>query len=152
MKKLFLLSIVIFLSTTAFAQQPETDAIKQTINTLFNAMRRGDSTLLRSTFSKGMILQSISNDKDGKAILSTENMNDFVKAIGTPHAAVYDERIVYDAIKIDGSLASVWTPYKFYLGDQFSHCGVDVFQLMKTADGWKVIYIVDTRRMGNCVE
>jgi hypothetical protein len=152
MKKLLILILVIFLSSKLFAQQTEADAIKQTINTLFNAMRKGDSTLLRSAFSKGMILQSISNDKDGKAILSTENVNDFIKAIGTPHAAVYDERIVYDAIKIDGSLASVWTPYKFYLGDQFSHCGVDVFQLMKTADGWKVIYIVDTRRKGDCVE
>ena len=152
MKKLMLINLLLVLSANVFAQQTEADAIKQTINTLFNAMRKGDSTLLRSTFSKGMILQSISNDKEGKAILSTENVNDFVKAIGTPHAAVYDERIVYDAIKIDGSLASVWTPYKFYLGDQFSHCGVDVFQLMKTSDGWKVIYIVDTRRKDNCVE
>jgi hypothetical protein len=49
-------------------------------------------------------------------------------------------------------MASVWAPYKFYLGDKFSHCGVDVFQLMKTGDGWKIIYIVDTRRKGDCVE
>ena len=133
-----------------FAQQTATDSVKQTINILFDAMRKGDSTLLRSTFSKDMILQSVSNDKDGKAIISTENIGDFAKAIGTPHASVYDERIVFDAIKIDGGLASVWAPYKFYLGDKFSHCGVDVFQLMKTAAGWKVIYIVDTRRKGNC--
>jgi hypothetical protein len=151
MKKILFIGALLILSASSFAQQTDTLAVKQTINTLFNAMRKGDSTLLRSVFSKDMILQSVSNTKDGKAILSTENANDFVKAIGTPHAPVYDERIVFDGIKIDADLASVWAPYKFYLGDKFSHCGVDVFQLMKTADGWKIIYIVDTRRKDNCI-
>eukprot|EP01037_Dinobryon_pediforme_P016381 gene16381-16559_t len=98
-----------------------------------------------------MILQSISTGKDGKATLSIEKASDFVKAIGTPHQQVYDERIVFGDIKIDGDLASVWAPYQFYLGDKFSHCGVDVFSLLKTAEGWKIIYIVDTRRKDNCI-
>jgi len=51
---------------------------------------------------------------------------DLVKAIGTPHAAVYDERVVYDGIKIDATLPAVWRLQIFYLGDQFSHCGVNV--------------------------
>ena len=152
MRKILLTLIFTIGSLMAYSQSDETAAIKQTVNTLFDAMRKGDSTLLRSVFSKDMILQSISNDKDGKAVLSTEKADGFVKAIGAPHAAMYDERIVFNAIKIDGPLASVWAPYKFYLGDKFSHCGVDVFQLMKTADGWKIIYIVDTRRKDDCVE
>lgn len=137
---------------TAYCQQTEIDAVKKTVNTMFDAMRKGDSTLLKSVFAKEMILQSVSNNKEGKAVLSTEKADGFVKAIGTPHSAVYDERITFGDIKIDGDLASVWAPYKFYLGDKFSHCGVDVFQLMKTAEGWKIIYIVDTRRKDNCVE
>jgi hypothetical protein len=152
MRKILLTLIFTTGSLMAYCQSDQTAAIKQTVNTLFDAMRKGDSTLLRSVFSKDMILQSIANDKDGKAILSTEKADGFVKAIGAPHTAMYDERIVFDAIKIDGDLASVWAPYKFYLGDKFSHCGVDVFQLMKTAYGWKIIYIVDTRRKDNCVE
>ena len=150
MKKAVFIAFLAIASTPLFAQQSATDSVKQTINTMFDAMRKGDSTLLNSTFAKGMILQSVSNDKSGKAVLSTENAGEFAKVIGAPHNQVYDERIVFDAVKIDGSLASVWAPYKFYLGNQFSHCGVDVFQLMKTADGWKIIYIVDTRRRGNC--
>ena len=140
------------ISAGLFAQQSATDGVKQAVNTMFDAMRKGDSTLLKSVFSKEMILQSVSNDKSGKAILSVDKADDFAKAIGTPHASVYDERIAFGDIKIDGDLASVWAPYKFYLGDKFSHCGVDVFQLMKTADGWKIIYIVDTRRKDNCIE
>jgi len=152
MKNLLFLLTALLGFNTVFAQQTATDAVKQTVNTMFDAMRKGDSTLLRSTFSKDMILQSVSNSKEGKAILTTEKADAFVKAIGTPHTSVYDERITFGDVKIDGDLASVWAPYKFYLGDKFSHCGVDVFQLMKTADGWKIIYIVDTRRKDNCIE
>jgi hypothetical protein len=148
---LFSVLALMFVSSSVFAQTA-TDSIKQSINTFFNAMRKGDSTLSRSTLLKDMILQEVSNDKDGKAILTTDKADDLVKAIGTPHAAVYDERIVYDAIKIDGDLACVWAPAKFYLGDQFDHCGVDVFQLMRTADGWKVFSLVHTTRKDNCIQ
>lgn len=152
MRKILIILIFTISNITAYCQQTETDAVKKTVNTMFDAMRKGDSTLLKSVFSKDMVLQSISNNKEGKAILSTEKADGFIKAIGTPHSAVYDERITFGDIKIDGDLASVWAPYKFYLGDKFSHCGVDVFQLMKTTDGWKIIYIVDTRRKDNCAE
>jgi len=150
MKKILFIVSLLIASSHLLAQQTATDSVKQTINTLFDAMRKGDSTLLKSTLTKDMILQSVSNDKDGKATLTNESGDNFAKAIGKPHNQVYDERIVFDVVKVDGCLASVWAPYKFYLGDKFSHCGVDVFQLMKTADGWKVIYAVDTRRTGNC--
>jgi hypothetical protein len=152
MKKVVFLLSVMFISVTTFAQQSATDGIKLSINTMFDAMRKGDSTLLKSVFAKEMILQSVSTNKEGKSVISTDSANDFAKAIGTPHNMVYDERIAYGDIKIDGDLASVWAPYKFYLGDKFSHCGVDVFSLMKTAGGWKIIYIVDTRRKDNCIE
>jgi hypothetical protein len=143
--------MVLAVTQCAFAQQ-EAVAVKQAINTLFDGMRKGDSTMLRSVFSKTMVLQSISNKADGTAVLAVEKADDFVKAVGTPHKGTWDERVTFDAVKIDGDLASVWAPYKFYLNDKFSHCGVDVFQLMKTATGWKIIYIVDTGRTGNCVE
>jgi len=152
MKNLLLLVFISLLSMNAFAQQTDQDAIKQTINKMFDAMRKGDSTLLRSTFAKGIAFQGVANKKDGSVALETENADDFIKAVGTPHKAVWDERVTFKDIKVDGPLASVWAPYKFYLDDKFSHCGVDVFQLMKTKDGWKIIYIVDTRRKDNCPE
>ena len=150
MKKLLLLSLLLVISISAYCQT-ETDAVKQSINTLFTAMRKGDSAMIKTVFAKDMVLQSISTNKDGKTVIGTDSGADFAKAIGTPHNFVYDERITFDDIKIDGALASVWAPYKFYLGDKFSHCGVDVFQLMKTDSGWKIIYIVDTRRKDACI-
>jgi hypothetical protein len=132
--------------------QTDKDDIKKTITTMFDAMRKGDSTALRSTFSQGIILQTVVNKPDGTTALMNDKADGFIKTVGTPHPQVYDERITWGDIKVDGPLASVWTPYKFYLGEKFSHCGINFFQLMKTAAGWKVIYIVDTRRKDNCPE
>jgi hypothetical protein len=155
MKKAFAILAVFVLSKMSYAQNiqgtSDTAAIKQTVNTLLDAIRKNDSSLARSVLSKGMILQFLSTE-NGEAKLSTVNADELVKIIGTPDASVDDERIVYDAIKIDGGLACVWAPYKFFIGTQFNHCGVDVFQLMRSAEGWKVIYIGNTTRKNNCIE
>jgi hypothetical protein len=152
MKKLLIVLIMLTAFDRAFAQTADHDAIKKTVNTLFDAMRKNDTVLLRSTFADGMMLQTIMSKKDGNTQLGTEHPEDFIKALAKPHKDAYDERITFADIKIDGPLASVWTPYKFYIGDKFSHCGVNVFQLMKGTGGWKIIYIVDTRRKDNCIE
>jgi hypothetical protein len=150
MKKIFILGFIIFLTTELFAQPSSTAAIKQTINTMLDAMRNGDSTLLRSVLTKNMELQSAAIDTTGRVSLSTEGANGLVTLIGTPHTDVYDERIVFGGIEIDGPLASVWTPYKFYLGTTFSHCGVNFFQLARMNDGWKIIHIAYTVMKDNC--
>lgn len=150
MKQLFILSCTVFLSLALFAQEESTAAVKQTITTMMDAMRNGDSTLLRSVLAKDMVLQSIADDKTGKFVLSTKSADGLVAQIGAPHAAIYGERIVFDDIRIDGPLASACTPYKFYLGTTFSHCGVNFFQLAKTEGGWKIIHIAFTTRKDNC--
>ncbi|QIL39303.1 nuclear transport factor 2 family protein [Pedobacter sp. HDW13] len=133
----------------AFAQKDEESAIKKAVNNLFTGMKTNDSTLTRSAFATDAVMQTIVN-KDGKVNVRTESVNNFIKLIGTPHEDQYDERIVFTKILIDGPLASVWTDYKFYLGDKFSHCGVNSFQLVKGDKGWQIVYIIDTRRKDAC--
>jgi hypothetical protein len=152
MKHFWLLLITIFLlHKGVFAQkEAEETLIKQTINQLFDGMRKSDSTLLLSGFTNNAVLQTITKNKSGKVIVRTEELSNFVKSITMPHAEVYDERIVFTKILIDDNLASVWTDYKFYVGDKFSHCGVNSFQLVKVDNSWKIVYLIDTRRKDNC--
>jgi len=145
---IFALFLICF-STKSFAQNDEEGAIKKTITNLFTGMKDGDSTLTRSAFAPAAIMQTIVNKK-GKVSIHSESVNSFIKFIGTPHQEKYDERIVFTKILIDGPLASVWTDYKFYLGEKFSHCGVNSFQLVKGDQGWQIIYIIDTRRQEGC--
>jgi hypothetical protein len=148
----FLSVALIASATPALAQQTtaETAAIKQTINTFFAGMRQGDSTMVRRTLAPKAVLHSIGGKPGQPSRLEAESVNAFLKAIGSPHPDTWDERVQFERVLIDASLASVWAPYEFYLGSKLSHCGYDSFQLVKLADGWKIAYIIDTRRKDSC--
>ena len=79
-------------------------------------------------------------------------MDAWLRSIATPRPELRDERTRNEIVHIDGTLATVWAEYSFYVGPTLSHCGVDAFQLAKDADGWKIISIADTRRRAGCVE
>ena len=147
--KSFLALLTLLLSTHCFAQNEE-ENIKQTINRLFNGMRQSDTAMIRSAFASEAILQTVIKNKEGKVFIETEPLDSFVVFVSKPHNEVYDERITFDLIKIDGDLAIAWTPYKFYLGEKFSHCGVDSYQLVRINGEWKIQYLIDTRRRQHC--
>jgi len=39
---------------------------------------------------------------------------------------------------VDGPIAMVWLPYDFYVNGTWSHCGVDIFTMVKSDAGWKI--------------
>ena len=145
----WLVLILTFASLKAFSQTAE-EAVKKPIKLLFDGMRNSDSNMLKAAFTTGAILQTVVKDKDGATKVQTESAVDFIAALSKPHASICDERIRFDVIRVDSDMAIVWTPYKFYLGDQFSHCGVNSFQLVKLNNEWKIQYLIDTRRKDNC--
>lgn len=126
-------------------QESEEAAVLAVVTELWDAMRAGDSTRVRAILhpdARGFTVMM----RDGETRFMEGDPDDFVRAIGTPHDAVYDERVMNEEVRIDGSLATYWTDYEFWLGDTLSHCGVDAFQLVKTDDGWKLFVLSDTRR------
>ncbi len=149
MKKLIIVGFVLTFSMVINAQTAE-DSVKMTINHFFEGMKKSDTTLIRTTLTEGVIFQTITRKKDGNLMVKTENVNEFLTFIANPQKDVADERITFESIKIDGALASVWTPYKFYSGEKFSHCGANSFQLVKVDGAWKIQYIIDTRRRQGC--
>ena len=144
-----LLPLVLICCCSLQAQDSEAMAIAP-IQQFFDGMRTSDTSLIKQTLYPGVVLKTVAGTKEGTFELKDGNMDDFLNAVGTPHDKVFDERILSYDVKIDGPMASVWTPYRFYLGEEFSHCGVNVFQLIQTPDGWKIASIMDTRRRKGC--
>ncbi|SHF09027.1 nuclear transport factor 2 family protein [Flavisolibacter ginsengisoli] len=151
MKLIYIVLTFLCSSIVCKAQDDEIVAIKQTINNLFEGMRKSDTSLLRSAFSEGAIMQTVNKNQDGIVTIQTEPLDSFIHLIARPHSVIYDERITFDVIKVDNELAIAWTPYKFYLGEKFSHCGVDSYQLVKIKGVWKIQYLIDTRRKEKCL-
>jgi hypothetical protein len=118
--------------------------VKQLIQNMFQAMLQADTTLLKTCFSDKVIFQTIVNKLEG-VVIKTESINDFIQSIGKQTPNVLDERIEFGAIQMDELMATVWTPYTFYYKGQYSHKGVNSFQLVKLKEGWKIQYLIDTR-------
>jgi len=155
MKYLSILLIIAYTSTLS-AQAPTyisaEQAVIKTIQTLFDGMRAGDSTMLRSVLHPSAHMQSSFTNKDGLAVLREGSVDKWVQSVGTPHDKIYDEKIWSYKVRVDDNLASAWTDYSFFLGEQFSHCGVNAFHLVNTVDGWKISHITDTRRRESCLK
>ena len=145
-----LLLLAAFSLQTVFSQKEEKPekAIKAVINNFFAGMEKGDTVLLKSTCAPSLVMQTYMADREGKMQVFTEDFDEFVRFVGTPTKDKYKEEIKFEAIHAEKSLASVWTLYKFYLNGRVSHCGTNSFQLVKTDAGWKIQYIIDTRRKG----
>lgn len=149
MKRFLILLTVLFTASAAKAQTAE-DSVKAVINQLFSAMKNADPEKLKACFADSMLLQTIARTKDGELVVHTEPAAAFTESIKKLPAGAADEQIVFESVKVDGPLAQVWTPYKFYYNGQFSHCGVNSFQVVRFKSGWKIQYIIDTRRRTGC--
>ncbi|SDH32137.1 protein of unknown function [Chitinophaga filiformis] len=144
---LFLVLPLLFGTANA---QTTTDSVKAAVNSLFTAMRNADSSALIKCFAPGAVLQTVVKDKQGVVSVRSEAISGFASSIGQLPKEAADERITFDVVKVDGDLAIAWTPYNFYFQQQLLHCGVNSFQLVRLAEGWKIQYIIDTRRKNGC--
>ncbi|MEX0636763.1 MAG: hypothetical protein WD135_08340 [Ferruginibacter sp.] len=149
MKYIFWLLLSSMFNCTVKSQTAE-DSIKATIQGLFTAMQQADGAAAVASFADSAVMQTIGKAKDGSILVVTDKVAAFGMQISAAPMGALDERISFEVIKVDGPLAIVWTPYQFYYNGTWSHCGVNSFQLLRTAKGWKIQYIIYTRRKIDC--
>ncbi len=142
-----LFALLLSAQQSSLATQSAEEEVTQVVRGLFEAMAAADSARVRELFNPQARLIGTGGGEDGMEvrILPIER---FIAAVGG--ADGWNERIWDVEVRVDDNLATVWTKYDFLLHGQFSHCGVDSFQLVRTTDGWKIISIADTRRTEGC--
>ena len=145
MKYILFLLVTLGMASGLRAQTAE-DSVKASVKVLFDAMLHSDSATLVSAFADSAILQSVSVGKDGKTKVTTDPIQEFASLIKKLPPGAADERIRFEAVRVDGPLAMVWAPYTFYYNGKLNHCGADSFQLVRVNGVWKIQYLIDTRR------
>lgn len=138
------------LPTAAAAQETSADetAVIATVQRLFDGMRANDADMVRSVLADGAVLIR-TEGQDGEPATSIGSMGGFADAVGSAPQSM-DEPFWDYVVQVHDHLATVWTKYAFYFGGTFSHCGYDAFILARSADGWKIAAIGDTRENENC--
>tara|TARA_Y100001947_G_scaffold55893_2_gene46854 strand:+ start:2249 stop:2701 length:453 start_codon:yes stop_codon:yes gene_type:complete len=143
--------VIILLAFNVVTAQNEKEKVKNTIDSFFDSFHAQDSVAMKKNVSEKVIIQSIGENQIGGTVVNETSFSDFLKSISSiPKDISFKEELLDYQISIDGSMANVWTPYKFYFNDSLSHCGVNSFQLVKINGKWQIIYIIDTRRKEKC--
>ena len=128
-------------------------AVHQVIKNIFTGMRIRDTTLMRAQFHPSATMRSASYNRAALAVIEDDGVGDWITGVaGAPATMVLDERLGAPQITVDGNLASLWVYYEFWAGDRFSHCGADVFTFGRTAEGWKIVFVADSRRRTGCAQ
>ena len=118
-----------------YAQNNEERAVIAAAQGIFDAMEALDEEAFRDSMVPEGFLLSVSS---GTTRRTTRDQ--FAESLGSRTTPII-ERMWDPEVRIDGPLATLWTAYDLYRGDEFSHCGTDTFQLVKTTDGWKVVVL-----------
>lgn len=148
MKKILLFLSFLFVTHLSFAQSDDEKAIKSVVMELFEGIQKHDSTLLKSIFHNSARVQTVGvNRQSGKNVINTENdINNFINKICRNSINISMREVPKSfAFKIENQLATAWVPYEFYIKaspsveEEFSHSGIDIFQLFETEEGWKII-------------
>jgi hypothetical protein len=132
------------------AQKTEKTAVMKTVNQLFHALETNDGKLAGSLFTSNARLYTIVPDDISGFKITNIPAEALAKAFDQPKDEIWSEPIWNEKIEIADGLATVWVDYAFYRGNEFSHCGVDAFQLVKLNGDWKIFHVADTRKNENC--
>jgi len=143
--RIFAFALLVCSATLCAADSPEEKDVVAAAQKLFDAMSAHDANAARAALLANVQFTSVSND--GK--ISTSSGEQFATHIGEIKKALL-ERIWEPKVLIRGRLAQLWAEYDFYLDGKFGHCGVDVFTMAKTPEGWKIAAVADTRETDGC--
>jgi len=128
----------------AFAPTAQQEAeVVQTLQHLFDALRTGDAELLLSVLDPDVVMRS-TETRDGRTSFSRSTTEGLAERIASSETPLI-ERMWDPVVAVNGAMATLWTPYDFYIGDTFSHCGVDAATFMQTPDGWMIVGLTWTR-------
>lgn len=132
------------------AQSAEPHPALATVNRLFDAMRARDTAAMRAAFVERPMLASWS-EREGQPRLGHDSLAAFLTSVANaPKDLVLDERLYDPKVDVADGVASVWVEYDLYVSGRFSHCGIDAFHVARTAGGWKIVHLIDTRRRTGC--
>jgi len=141
------LLLITSLAGTAQQAHPEYPVVKQVIDQFFESINTGNGELIASLEVEGAQILNIREDSTGqfefaeRPWFSVDSFN----ADSQLTERYWDEQLL-----ISDNLAVFWAPYDFHINGEFSHCGVDVLNLIKINEQWKIGHAMWTIQRPGC--
>ncbi|MES2337542.1 MAG: hypothetical protein V4537_05540 [Pseudomonadota bacterium] len=127
----------------------DTAAVLAPIDRMFAALTARDAAAISANTLPSGHATAVVTMPDGSRAIRARSWADFAEGIKDGPGKL-EERLVNPVVEIDGDIAMVWSSYVFLIDGKLSHCGVDHFDMVRDASGWKILNITWTQRQTNC--
>jgi hypothetical protein len=118
------------------APNPEEAIILTVVDRFMQAISTNDNALMAELrIEGGSTIVSRRDPAGGEAPLVTRRI--FTPSTSS-RPSTGKERYWDPVVHVRGGIAVVWTPYEYWNDGKSSHCGIDVFDLMKDKGVWKI--------------
>ncbi len=158
MKKLLVIAMIAFQSVAiaaapAAAQETasaeDRQAVLAVVDGLFAAMLARDGAAVTPLVEPQGIVTQLSVAADGSQRITSTPWADFAAGLARAPGPIR-ERLFDPEVRIRGDLAMVWSRYDLSVGDTFSHCGTDLFELIRRDGRWRMLHVTYTRERTGC--
>ena len=137
---------IVLTATNGLAQNSEIEVLK-VVNDFFDTMENKDSTAFNNLFLENAYAYSVRQQGDSTLIRNSILMASTSKK--TLKEQLREEDII---VHINKNVAAVWAPYDFWVNDKHSHCGYEVFTLIKKDTAWKIASLTYSVEQDTCNE
>ncbi|MGB3591581.1 MAG: nuclear transport factor 2 family protein [Nonlabens sp.] len=139
------LLLVCCFGSFAFAKAQTTPTPQSAIQTFFKAFHARDTLQLRKHFNQQPVLHSFTVTNN-KMTRSSSTIEEFLIGIAAiPSQTNFEERVLNYQVQVATFIATVSTPYEFYVNERLLHSGTNVFILVRRDGEWLIDSIADTR-------
>ena len=142
MKRLVFAIVAALFANPAAGQSRDDPAT--VVKNMFAAMQAKDTTAIRAAWHPAVRLVATAT-VEGAPAYRIGSIDGWIRGVGRSTANI-EERTYDHETRVDGNLATVWTRYEFFRDGNFSHCGIDAYQLVKLGGKWLIAAGADTGR------
>ncbi len=151
--KTAVLGLLLLSCTSLMAQETRTadkKAVIRIVNQFFEALEKKDTVLYSSLVMRNAQIW-VSRKQNDTLQTPMRSFAADIQKLPQYKETLFEKALSYE-VNIHHNIAVVWAPYTFHRDTTLSHCGIDVFTLLKTAAGWKIVSTVYTVEPDGCAE
>ncbi len=128
--------LIVIALMASLAASSEEEAVLAAVQQFFDTMAIKDVAGAEQVLVPEGLFFSV-RTVGGEKVVRASNNQQYLADLATAEDD-WLERMWEPEVRIDGDIATVWTPYDFHINGDFSHCGVDAFNLMNIDGQWKI--------------
>jgi hypothetical protein len=113
----------------------EKEEVLKVAHLFFEALEKHDTVIFNKILMRDSYNYMVIEQGDSARLVSRLHKNSNFKSDRVIKERMRESEVI---VHIHKRIATVWAPYDLWLNDQYSHCGVDAFIMLKGKDGWKI--------------